>query len=123
MGAPCSTAPLGSQALTGGSSAETWSGSRVQGSGARSGGLATPYLEVCRGLDCVKPHLTAAAARPSRRLSLVRIGQPSTNHRAAGPGGGDGGMGVHFRQVFSDSQGGEGEGQRTNGQIFQFHFS
>ena len=62
----------------------------MQGSVSRSGGLATPYLEVWRGLDCVKPHLTAAAAQPSRRLSLVRIRPPSTNHRAAGPGGGDG---------------------------------
>ena len=62
----------------------------MQGSVPRSGGLATPYLEVWRGLDCVKPHLTAAAAQPSRRLSFVRIGPPSTNHRTAGPGGGDG---------------------------------
>ena len=62
----------------------------MQGSVPRSGGLATPYLEVWRGLDCVKPHLTAARAQPSRQLSLVRIRPPSTNHRAAGPGGGDG---------------------------------
>ena len=62
----------------------------MQGSVPRSGGLATPYLEVWRGLDCVKPHLTAAAAQPTRPLSLVRLAPPSTNHRAAGPGGGDG---------------------------------
>ena len=90
VGAPCSTAPPGSPPLTGGSSAETWSGSSAGGSVPRSGGLATPYLEVWRGLDCVKPHLSAAAARPSRPLSLVRIGCLSTNHSAAGPGGGDG---------------------------------
>ena len=90
VGAPCSTAPPGSPPLTGGSSAETWSGSSAGGSVPRSGGLATPYLEVWWGLDCVKPHLSAAPARPSRPLSLVRIGRPSTNHIAAGPGGGDG---------------------------------
>ena len=62
----------------------------MQGSVSRSGGLATPYLEVWRGLDCVKPHLTADAARPSRALSLVRLGRTSANHGAAGPEGGDG---------------------------------
>ena len=60
---------------------------------------------------------------PAQPPSL--IGQDRTpvdqSHRSRARGRGWGW--VHFRQVFSDSQNGPGEGQRTNGQIFQFHFS
>ena len=87
VGAHCSTAPPDSPPLTGGSWPETWSGAGVW---SQVWGSATPYLEVWRGLDCVKPHLNAAAARPSTILSLVRLGRRSTNERAAWPGGGDG---------------------------------
>ena len=87
VGAHCSTAPRDSPPLTGGSWPETWSGAGVW---SQVWGSATPYLEVWRGLDCVKPHLNAAAARPSTILSLVRLGRQSTNERAAWPGGGDG---------------------------------
>ena len=87
VGAHCSTAPRDSPPLTGGSWPETWSGAGVW---SQVWGSATPYLEVWRGLDCVKPHLNAAAARPSTILSLVRLGRRSTNERAAWPGGGDG---------------------------------
>ena len=87
VGVHCSTAPPDSPPLTGGSWPETWSGAGVW---SQVWGSATPYLEVWRGLDCVKPHLNAAAARPSTILSLVRLGRRSTNERAAWPGGGDG---------------------------------
>ena len=91
----------------------------MQGSVSRSGGLATPYLEVWRGLDCVKPHLTADAARPSRALSLVRLGRASANHGPAGPEGGDGASASFPAGFFAAGE----TGQRTNGQIFQFHLS
>ena len=121
VGAPCSTAPPGSPPLTGGSSAETWSGSsagvcsQVWGSGYTvSGGLART------GLCQASPHRCCSPAQPP---SLIRQNRTSVDQSQNSWARGRGWGWVHFRQVFSDSQGGEGEGQRTNGQIFQFHFS